>query len=196
VDAKKGGVIQYPSGTLINIPAEAFVDKSGNPIKDTVDISYREMHKLSEIFVSGIPMTYDSAGTEYHFESAGMTQIMAYKNGNPVFIGKDKAININMKSTSADPKFNLYYYDTIQNQWVNKGKDITVTVDTSNLEKPEKPLMVNENNQCFSIKADYREFPELKVFCNTLFQLTDTQKINLAKRCEKRNIQNLVRQIR
>jgi hypothetical protein len=173
INAEEGGTIMHSTGTLISIPANAFVDKNGNSIKGDVEIQYREMHTLSEIFVSGIPMTYDSAGTEYHFESAGMNEIKGFKDGEPIFINKNKSIDISMKSDKEDSKFNLYYYDTIQNQWINKGKDVPVTIDETEIEEPAEPLLADSSKKSFSIHVDLTEFPELKVFENTIFQLTD-----------------------
>jgi len=178
VDTEQGGIIKHKTGTIINIPANAFVDKNGNLINGKVEIAYREMHSLSEIFVSGIPMTYDSAGTEYNFESAGMNEIKAFKDGVPVYINKDKTIDIAMKSKSSESKFNLYYYDTLQNKWLNKGKDIPVEIDESKFDEPLKPQIASNDKYCFSINVDYKEFPELKVFENTIFQLTDSNNID------------------
>ena len=181
VDAEQGGIIKHKTGTIINIPANAFVDKNGKPINGKVEIAYREMHSLSEIFVSGIPMTYDSSGTEYNFESAGMNEIKAFKDGVPVFINKDKTIDIAMKSESGESRFNLYYYDTLQNKWLNKGKDIPVEVDESKFDEPLKPQLASNDKKCFSINVNYKEFPELQVFENTLFQLTDSNDVKIEK---------------
>ena len=71
ISAKNGGVINYPTGSSISIPANAFVNTNGEPVSDSIDIKYREFHNPLEIFLSGIPMTYDSAGVTRTLESAG-----------------------------------------------------------------------------------------------------------------------------
>lgn len=178
VDATEGAIIKHKTGSLIKIPANTFVDKNGKQITGKVEIKYREMHSPSEIFVSGIPMTYDSAGVEYHFESAGMNEIQAVQNNQPVFISNDKTIDICLKSKKSASKFNLYFYDTIQNQWINQGKDIRVAINADSIEEPVKPVELNGERYSFSINVNYIEFPELMVFQNTTFQLTDSVRID------------------
>ncbi|HRD40305.1 MAG TPA: hypothetical protein PLC65_16880, partial [Bacteroidia bacterium] len=76
----------------IKVPQNAFVNKAGPDIIGDVEIQYREMHDQADIIASGIPMTYDSAGTKYHFESAGMFDIKASQNGEQVFLKHGKQI--------------------------------------------------------------------------------------------------------
>jgi hypothetical protein len=86
VDAAKGDTVYYPTGSIILFPPNSFVDKNGNVITGNVEVKYREFTKPIDFFLSGIPMNYDSAGVQYTFESAGMCEILAYKDGAPVFV--------------------------------------------------------------------------------------------------------------
>ncbi|HKC68013.1 MAG TPA: hypothetical protein VKG26_07265 [Bacteroidia bacterium] len=85
VNTKKDTILVYKTGSQIKIPANAFVGKNGKEIKGTVKIKYREFHNVGEILLSDIPMTYDSAGKQMYFESAGMFDISANQDGNPFF---------------------------------------------------------------------------------------------------------------
>jgi len=150
VMAETGGTFEFKTGSTFTVPKNAFVDQNGNVIKGEIEIRYREFHDMVDVFVAGIPMTYDSAGTRYHFESAGMLEMLAYQNGKEVGMAKDKSINIEMASNDANPKHNLYILDTVQNNWACLGKDKIV--------KPTKPIE-NFNND---VPVKFNETPEYK----------------------------------
>jgi hypothetical protein len=122
VNAGKGGEFNYPTGSKIKVPAGAFIDKNGDPVKGNVELRYREFHDPIDFFVSGIPMSYDSAGVKYQFESAGMLEILAFQDGEPVQVNPKKQIEVELSTNNADTKFNLYQLDTAARNWVYKGK--------------------------------------------------------------------------
>ena len=62
VDAAKGDTIFYQSGSILLFPPNAFVDKNGNVIEGNIQIKYREFSNAVDLYLSGIPMSYDSAG--------------------------------------------------------------------------------------------------------------------------------------
>ncbi len=120
LDAEKGGIINHSSGTQIQVPEQCLLDASGNPVTGEVVFKYREMHKAIEFALSGIPMTYDSAGTNYYFESAGMCELRAYQDGKVLEMHPDKPVSVNMKTTKTGV-YNLYQLDEKQGNWVAKG---------------------------------------------------------------------------
>lgn len=123
VKSEKGGKLDPSSGSHIIIPAGAFVDNAGNPVKGDVEVRYRELRDPVDFFVSGIPMHYDSAGTRYHFESAGMVEIAAFKDGKVVYLKPDKKVEIQLASDNSSTAFNLYKLDTNARNWSYLGKD-------------------------------------------------------------------------
>ncbi|TND06481.1 MAG: hypothetical protein FD123_3519 [Bacteroidetes bacterium] len=127
VKGDKGSKIQYSSGSRINIPAHAFVDEKGNPVNGEVDVRYRELRDPVDFFLSGIPMAYDSAGQKYHFESAGMIDIAAFKDGKVVYMNPSKKVEIQLASDNASTAFNLYQLDTAKHNWTYLGKDKVTT---------------------------------------------------------------------
>ena len=187
VSAKDGATIRYKTGSTITIPANAFRDADGNTIGDSVTIRYREFHDVLDIFLSGIPMNYDSAGTHYTLESAGMLEIRAYQGNKPLQLDPGKPVTISLASNTADKKFNLYELDTISKNWVYKGKDqvtenakaVAATVKTgapavaSPAGNLVKPALSDPQKYCFRIAYDKTDFPELAAYDNVLFEVTD-----------------------
>lgn len=137
VIAEKGATLDFKTGSKMMIPKNAFVDENGKLLKGEVELRYREFHDAVDFFVSGIPMTYDSAGQRYHFESAGMLEMLAYQNDKPVNVAPEKSINIELASNQNGTEYNLYKLDTVRNNWSCLGKD--------KIKKVEKLSAKNEN---------------------------------------------------
>ncbi|MFL5729401.1 MAG: hypothetical protein ACJ75J_07925 [Cytophagaceae bacterium] len=138
VDAKAGGKITSASGSMIIIPAQAFVDPAGKMILGKVDIRYREFRDAVDFFLSGIPMGYDSAGAHYQLESAGMMEIKASQNGTAVQMAADKKIEIRMVSAHEGTHYNMYELDTVGRNWIYRGKDKIEEID-----KIKMPRLIN-----------------------------------------------------
>jgi hypothetical protein len=113
-NATTGGLVEYPSGTKIIIPAHAFVDAGGNEIKGDVTIDYREFRDPVDILVSGITMVYDSAGIKGDFESAGMFEINASVNGKEVFLAPGKKVDVEFAVVDTASTFNFYRLDPVK----------------------------------------------------------------------------------
>ena len=109
-------VITTKSGSIITIPAHAFVNESGESVTKNIIIIYRDFHNPMEFFLSGIPMDYDSAGINYTFTSAGMFEINAKAEGEQLYLKEDKEIDLQLVSKQ-DEVYNFYNYDTTENQW-------------------------------------------------------------------------------
>ena len=127
-DANQGGTYVYENGSTVVVPPAAFVNGQGGLVEGPVEIKYREFHDYVDFFISGIPMNYDSMGTSYHLESAGMIEIYAEQNGERLAMnpGKEIAIKLvhDIYAAPGDPlDFNIYHLDTDQRNWVYKGKN-------------------------------------------------------------------------
>ena len=147
VQADSAVDILYKSGSKIHVPAHAFKDRTGKLIEGKVTLTYREFHDQKDIFLSGIPMTYDSAGRTYVFESAGMMEIAASQNNEPLQANQDKPIQVDMVSNTKEDKYNTYYLDTVSKKWVN--------LNTPNLAD-------NMGDTGNSIVEEHKETPEEK----------------------------------
>lgn len=132
LEANAGGTLVYPTGTAIDVPADAFVDAKGSTVRGPVKIDYREFRDPVDFIVSGIPMTYDSGGVRHHFESAGMFEINASANGQEVFLAPDKKVELDFALTDSAEKYSFYKFDDQKGNWDNIGSSGT----TSLLENP------------------------------------------------------------
>jgi len=187
VDASRGDTIMYSSGSVLLFPPDAFVDKNGNVVKGNINIKYREFSNPVDQFLSGIPMDYDSGGVKYTFESAGMVDIQAFKNGEPVFVNKNKKPEINLATSNIDLAQNLYYLDTVSQQWVNRGKSEILEVgktnvvvkspvaETDQIVKPVQPYKVDDELPIIKVTIDSGSFTELMAYNNLKFQLDKTE---------------------
>jgi hypothetical protein len=198
-------IIIHSTGTLINIPALAFVNAEGKDIAGNVEIHYREFHDPIDILLSGIPMDYDSAGITFQLESAGMFEITAKQNDQPVFIKPGKAVLVNMISHSNNPTdYNIYNLDTAKRKWEyvsentseNKTcfpafedrfpvKNQLLSESPGTIEKPVLPKKSNQAALNFSIDYKKEEFPELAAYEGIKFepvQSNDKSYTTLAKK--------------
>ncbi len=201
IDSKKDIELTSRKGSRIHIKANTFVDKNGKTIEGNVEVIYNEYHNPVELFLSGIPMKYDSAGFNYTFESAGMFEIYAKKDNEFLAMNENNPINIDLVSDQNEP-FNLYYYDTKENEWsfLNNENKADIKVNTTNNEidnkvvsksddyvimpkeekinteiaQPKDEVFIrkaNPDNYSFSIDIKEDEFPELAQFKNLLFEI-------------------------
>ncbi len=173
VNAEKGGSLDFKTGSKLVVPKNSFVDESGKQIKGEVELRYREFHDAVDFFVSGIPMTYDSAGIRYQFESAGMIEIQGFKDGMPVKMAEGKSIQVEMASNYSGTEYNLYALDTVKNNWSCLGKDKVVSkavqsnagTKTSPMPEPvpESQLIANLNSQTEVKKAEAQTTKEKQI---------------------------------
>jgi hypothetical protein len=189
VKASKETVLTHTSGSRIHIPANAFVDEEGNPVKGNVTIQYREMRNARDFFVSGIPMTFEKDSTTYHFESAGMFDIRGKIKNKPVFIASDKSIRVEMTSNNSANRFNSYYLDTVSKKWIELGKNKVVVSKKkskdscslgSEIRVMENPIIPLAPRNADSVKKilivriqNRKDFPEFDAFQNLKFEVVE-----------------------
>lgn len=150
VIAEKGAILDFKTGSKIIIPKNSFTDNGGKLLKGEIELHYREFHDPVDFFLSGIPMTYDSAGSRYHFESAGMMEMMAYQDGKPVNIAPGKLIDIELASNYTGSEYNLYKLDTIANNWSCLGKDKIVE------DKPDSGIKATTSEKQLEQTIEYK----------------------------------------
>ncbi len=190
VDATKGGMYFNSNGSIISVPGSAFLDSAGNPVSGAVELRYKEFHDPAKIFMAGIPMTYDSAGTQYNFESAGMIEISAWQNGKPLKVNPDSMIHVAIVSNSDEDRFNTYYLDTAAKKWeyVNDEKAVVYNPPSADSTDPQKvgavqvmteppvaPKVADKNKPSFAISFDPYEFPELVTYKGVRFEVDENQ---------------------
>jgi hypothetical protein len=179
VPTSEGMTIETATGTTIEIPANAFVDKDGNPITGTVDIKFREFHDATDIIASGIPMHNPETG-EY-METAGMFEIKGEQGGEEIFVKGDKDIAVNLASFNEGDQFNFYKLGPKDCRWEDKGtakakpnlKKQTRLAELD-AELPTAPVRPrkhsNVENFVFDLDVNYSMFPELKTFKGVVWE--------------------------
>ncbi len=169
IAAEKGAKLEIGSGSKLTISKNAFVDENGKILKGEIELRYREFHDAADFFVSGIPMTYDSAGVKYQFESAGMIEILAYQNGKAVNMAPEKPINVEMASNYKGKEYNLYKLDTMANNWSCLGKD-KVVIEAL---KPIDPIKVFD-------KKEIEKTPEYLTIENKKLEIKKEKEVEMA----------------
>ena len=168
------------TGTTINIPADAFVDKNGNQVAGPVEIKFREFHNAGDVILSGIPMEDPITGK--HMETAGMFEIRGNVNGNEIYIKEDKTVEVKLASYNEGNHFDFFQFDESKGRWEtlekNKEPEINLvkvdrlkTLDCRAPQKPVKPVKRGSSkNLVFELNFNYKRFPELEMFRNVAWQ--------------------------
>ena len=144
VSAENGDTIFYETGSIILFPPSSFIDKEGHLVKGNVKVKYREFASPIDFYLSGIPMSYDSLGKRFEFESAGMCEILAFKDSEPVFVNPQSKPEIHIGSRNPSKEQNLYFFDTTLQKWIPKGASIITDLSNSgNDNKLRELFLVN-----------------------------------------------------
>ncbi|UTW61534.1 hypothetical protein KFE98_16170 [bacterium SCSIO 12741] len=165
-----------------------------------IQLFYREYMDQKSIFLSGIPMTYDTLKGSFPFESAGMFELRAFQNGEPLYVHPEKELEVTLLSSDQRDHFNQYILEEETGTWKFVRKDTAGTISTKKLKRlkakleqeealyqgmlqspPAKPLLESADQEKFSIKANHREFPELQSFQGYRFQVSDRDTVYQAK---------------
>jgi len=161
--AEKGGEFSSKTGSKYTVEPNSLKNKDGQPVSGEVTIKYREMHDYVDFFVSGIPMTYDSAGTTYQLESAGMVEIYAEQDGEKLEINPNKPIQVELISeipllaSQEVPEFNIYQLDIENRNWKFRN------VDNIQLVERDLPANKNKNQQLADLdRAKVKELAQLE----------------------------------
>jgi len=185
INASNDEVITTKSGTTFLIKKNSLVDSNNNIIEGEVEIHYREFRNPVDIFLSGIPMTYETDGIEYPFESAGMLDIKGFKDSKPIQIGKNKTIDFLFNSTTEDNGFDFFTLNKETGVWTKDNQKIPVAnyqqaankkQDNINIEKPISPTKQNKKKYSLNLDIDKSNFPELAYYEGTIFEVNETNK--------------------
>lgn len=164
---EEGGEFISQRGTRIVIPAKAFVDKSGDLIKDRVFIKYRQLDNAADIFLSGLPMNYDSTG-ERLLETAEVIEIKAFVRNKPVFLASGSKIDV--KYTALTPltaDYGVYHFDTLNLVWQyskDYSKEKLSAFEVGNQKYVSNVRMRKDDLFLFDLEIDQNDYPELKEF--------------------------------
>ena len=182
IDALKGGEIKYPSGTALQIPNDAFVFEDGSPVLGEVKMKFREFKELKDVFLSDIPMQYDSAGKVYALGLTGMVQIVGTLNNKSVKLKPGKTVKFITLSAYTDDNYNIYQLDTVTKSWKYAGKNFIIdaaAISQKNISQKRrastiiKPKRADDSKIAFAVKLEKKKDPEFAPFENVKFQVID-----------------------
>lgn len=189
VQAERGDTLYHHSGSMLLFQPNAFLDKQGKVVTGMVDIKYREFNSPIDFYLNGISMNYDSSGTGYTLESSGMCEILAFQNGEPVFVNPVSKPEIILSSSTDAPGHNIYYLDTVKRNWVyeepsevvavNSTATNTSTATAAIAQPPVPPVMpgkVEGDRPVIKIVIDTASFKELMAYDNLKFQIDEKEK--------------------
>lgn len=169
VDVALGANVDLEEGTRLVIPRTAFQNDRGQLIQaGEVDVFYRELHDAVDFFLAGVPMTYDSAGMRHYLQSAGMIEIIATQNGQPVGMAPGKKIRIELQSNVAPqvdgswPTFKVYHLDTLERNWVFYGSSSMVFEEATELASSSTAEQEFEAKKSALLVADQAPLPPAK----------------------------------
>lgn len=149
LDADKGDTLVHSSGSLIIVPASAFVDSKGEPVKGKVDIKYRELADPVDMFIAGVPQNSDNTT----LQTAGMMHIEGFKDGKPVFINKEKDLQVELRSTvsasiSVD-NMKAFAFNKNEKNWKSYGNVSTEILASQTSLEINDDSLENTNNVKF-----------------------------------------------
>jgi len=146
-NAENGDTLLFKSGSRIVVPPDIWIDSSGNKITGEISLKYREFSDAGDVFLAGIPMSYDTAGRQETLVTAGMFEIRSFKDSTEIFIADDKSLTVQMASNEANADFNFYYLDEDAKNWQYIGYEkptenpkIQEIKDSIELMQPEQPF--------------------------------------------------------
>lgn len=179
LNLKHDTLLILESGSFIQIPANAFVNKKGELV-ETVDLVFEEYANSYEIMMSGIPMVMVENGDTQQFQSAGMCQIEAYNGEEKLELQKDKSIKVGMRNNFSDPNYNLYFFDEEKNVWQEKAKNLVVMNQENILVVPATQVI--DEDEIIHIQIENNaERPFLNMWDNSRFKLIKGQKLRHEK---------------
>ncbi len=189
VEAERGDTLYHHSGSMLLFQPDAFLDKQGKVVKGEVDIKYREFNNPIDFYLNGISMNYDSSGTGYTLESSGMCEILAFKDGEPVFVNPNSKPEIILSSSTDAPGHNIYYLDTVKRNWVYEKPSTAIIIEEevkkpalsslaveTSIVEPVAPRRVEGDRPVIKIIIDTASFKELMVYDNLKFQVDKNEK--------------------
>ncbi|MCB0735563.1 MAG: OmpA family protein [Bacteroidetes bacterium] len=108
-------IVLDEKGTLLHIPADAFVYDGGSC--DEITLRYKEYRNSADMAFSQIPMNYTSGGITYRFSSSGMFELYGSCDRHPVKIAPGKSLKIDYALARQNPDIAFYRLKDDRSNW-------------------------------------------------------------------------------
>jgi hypothetical protein len=146
VNATTGGTFTSAKGTIVSIPANAFVFSGGGAVAGNVTIEFKDIFSKSDMLLSNMP-TQTIAGP---LKSAGEFFIKAVLDGNPLLIAPGKKIDIEQPANGLpiDSAMAPFVFNKDSAVWkrVNGAPTFSNTANA-----PSSEITFNPNSYVFSL---------------------------------------------
>lgn len=111
ISAVLGDTLLTIGGATIIIPSGAIVEASGAVVSAPVEVHFQTFSSPAELLASGLPMHYTAPGAivRENLESAGMFELRAFANGEPVSLAPEAAIQVRLTSPNGSADFDSFY---------------------------------------------------------------------------------------
>jgi hypothetical protein len=168
IDNSLDTVLISNRGSFISIPKNCFSDGKDNDVTNGITISLDEYLNPSDILLSGIPMVYMKSEDTMDFQSAGMCKISASSNHTELQIKEGKSIDIGLRNMAQENDYNLYYFDTLQGNWIEKETDLLLIQSNNlpmvpvNLQKVNPDKIVSIDIERYQLRPLYRMWHKSK----------------------------------
>lgn len=126
------------SGTLIDIPADAFITEDGNPYEGEFVLMYREFRDFADFMATDLPMNFDGGERgQYYFNSTGMFEMRAFAaGGDPLKLQKGKSIDMAYAQSQVAPGSQVWQFNDEKNRWQNGEDQVSFTGETEKITVP------------------------------------------------------------
>jgi len=122
VNASSAIEARMSDGTIVRIPAGSIVDDNGMAIDGIVDLTYRSFMDPWDVVASGIPMHYGKGDAMGHFETAGMYEIYASKDGEQLGLRSGNEITLETQGPEVTAAYAGYALDATTGYWELAGR--------------------------------------------------------------------------
>jgi hypothetical protein len=125
INPKKDTIIYFDSGTFIEVPKNAFLDKNGAVIQKNITLEFRTFDDAIDLLASGIPMTYKENGETVQFESVGMCELKPADPSTTIAPNKTIGIGLVSKNLKAS-NYGMFYFNETSRKWQDRKKDTII----------------------------------------------------------------------
>lgn len=123
-----GGTFTSSNGTIVTIPANAFVTSSGILVTGNVTIEFKDIYKKSDMLLSNIPSMLTDGRP---LKSAGEFFIRVLSNNSPVSLANGKKITIAQPAANSGGELDSAMIPFVQPLDSNFGGGWTPTIEDS-----------------------------------------------------------------
>ena len=177
IDPSQPKTITGTEGTVINIPANAFVDANGNKVTGSVTISLKEILSLKDQVTSGVyAVSNDSllkSGGEFFFEATA--------NGQKLKLAVNQFITFDVPADEVDPNMQVFVGNEVKQD--STGSSVNwVQADSSQFKTVVTDSIFNQKDSVWSTDsswiASYKLYTTLSGYHMKVYDIYNTSYYN------------------